>query len=100
MQITQNQIYEVIYKSIDEINSILKENSRLENKTDTVLYGHNSKLDSLGLVNLIVEVEQRLSDELNVTIDLTDEKALSQNNSPFLTVKTLCEYIFNHLKET
>lgn len=100
MQITQNQIYEVIFNSIDEINSILEEDRKLDNKTDTILYGHNSRLDSLGLVNLIVEVEQRLSDELNVTIDLTDEKALSQNNSPFLSVTTLCEYIFNHLKET
>lgn len=100
MKITAEQIRNVIYESIDEINSFQAKDRKIEKGEDSILYGQNTKLDSLGLVNLIVEVEQRMTDKLNVTIDLTDEKALSQNNSPFLTVKSLCEYIIIHLNQS
>ena len=100
MKIRAEQIYSVIFNSIGEINSILPADKNLDKNENTVLYGQKSKLDSLGLVNLIVEVEQRLEDELGISVDLTDEKALSQKNSPFISVKSLTEYIFNHLNET
>ncbi|MBV6478906.1 MAG: hypothetical protein HGGPFJEG_01663 [Ignavibacteria bacterium] len=96
MKISADQIREIIYESINEINSFFNKDKQLGIKEETVLYGQDSRLDSLGLVNLIVEVEQRLTDKLNLNIDLTDEKALSQNQSPFLTVKSLCDYIYNH----
>jgi acyl carrier protein len=92
-------INEIIFRAIDEINLQSEEGNKIERKAETSLYGKNSRLDSLGLVNLIVEVEQKFHDELGESIDLTDEKALSQNSSPFLTVKTLSEYISVLLKE-
>lgn len=100
MKIRAEQIYSVIFNSIGEINSVLPADKHLDKNENTVLYGQKSKLDSLGLVNLIVEVEQRLEDELGISVDLTDEKALSQKNSPFISVKSLTEYILNHLNET
>lgn len=99
LKISDEQIYRVIFNAIEEINCLLPDESRLDKKNNTVLYGQKSKLDSLGLVNLIVEVEQKMQDELGVSINLTDEKALSQSNSPFYSVDTLCKYIFNHLNE-
>lgn len=90
---TKDKILDTIYNSIDEVNLQSEVGNKLDKKEDTILYGMNSRLDSLGLVNLIVEVEQRFQDELGVTIDLTDEKALSQKSSPFLSVTTLSEYI-------
>ena len=39
-----------------------------------------------------IEVEQAVEDELGVRISLADEKALSQRNSPYRTVKALAEY--------
>ncbi|HMS63746.1 MAG TPA: acyl carrier protein [Ignavibacteria bacterium] len=91
--ISKELINQTIYNAIDEINLQIEGENKLEKKEETTLYGKNSLLDSLGLVNLIVEVEQRFQDEHEVTINLTDEKALSQKNSPFLSVKTLSEYI-------
>lgn len=91
--ITTEKINETIYNALDEINLLLPDENKIVKKEDTVLYGANSRLDSLGMVNLIVAVEQRIQDELGQSIDLTDEKALSQKNSPFLTVKTLSDYI-------
>jgi len=95
---TVEKINETIFKAIDEINLQSEDENKLEKKTDTILYGKNSRLDSLGLVNLIVEVEQKIQDELGESIDLTDEKALSQKNSPFLSVQTLSDYIASLLK--
>ena len=91
--ITFEKINETIFNALDEINQLLPDENKIEKKEDTVLYGAYSRLDSLGLVNLIVTVEQRVQDELGRSIDLTDEKALSRKNSPFLTVKTLSDYI-------
>jgi acyl carrier protein len=58
----------------------------------TVLFGRNGIFDSLGLVSLIVDVEQRIEDH-GISIILGDERAVSQKHSPFRTVQSLAEYI-------
>ncbi len=58
----------------------------------TPLMGKSSGLDSLGLVNLIVDVEGRLLDDFDVEITLADERAMSQKHSPFRTVGSLAAY--------
>ena len=59
----------------------------------TQLIGRQSVLDSLGLVTLIVEVEDRLRSAHGLSVTLADDRAMSQTRSPFLTVQTLAEYI-------
>ena len=59
---------------------------------NTVLFGENSALDSMGLVNVIVDIEANFLDE-NHEISLTSEKAMSRRNSPFRTIETLAEFI-------
>ena len=81
----------MIYESIDEISDQIT--TKVEKKPDEVLFGQGGKLDSLGLVNLIVAVEGMTEDELDVTITLADEKAMSMKNSPFRTIQTLADYI-------
>jgi acyl carrier protein len=60
---------------------------------DTRLLGRQAVIDSLGLVTLIVDLEQRLSDEHGLVVTLADERAMSQKRSPFLTVGSLADYI-------
>jgi acyl carrier protein len=60
---------------------------------NTVLFGFDSVIDSIGLVTIIVEVESNLYDELGIQVSLADEKAMSQLNTPFKTVGSLTEYI-------
>ena len=94
-----NQIKEIIFKSIKELNENLDEDQQLQLSTDTVLLGKDSNIDSITLVNLIVTIEESLEDNLNVSVTLADEKALSQKNSPFLTIQTLLDYIALLIKE-
>jgi acyl carrier protein len=58
----------------------------------TRLFGRDGALDSLGLVTLIVAVEQALEDQYGVSVSLADEKAMSQKHSPYRTIGSLAEY--------
>ena len=65
---------------------------RIDAKPTGVLFGEGSPLDSLGLVRLLIDVEEGLATE-GFDIVLTDERAMSQNSSPFRSVSTLVKYI-------
>lgn len=66
---------------------------------ETRLIGQGAILDSLGLVSLIVEVEQRVADELDLTLILADERAMSQKRSPFRSIGSLADYICDLVAE-
>ena len=95
----ENQIKEILFKSVEEINKTLDEDQQLELSTETVLLGKDGNIDSITLVNLIVAIEESIEDELNVEITLADEKALSQKESPFRTIGTLIDYIAQVVKD-
>jgi acyl carrier protein len=60
---------------------------------DTVLVGKDAVLDSLGVVSLIVEVEQRVESDHNASVTLANDKAMSARNSPFRTVGVLTDHL-------
>lgn len=60
--------------------------------TDAVLLGRGGILDSIGLVTVIVSIEQRIEDEFGRHVTLADERAFSQRSSPFRTVGSLADY--------
>jgi len=64
------------------------------------LYGSEGGLDSLGLVSFIVAVEQAIEERLGLAITLADEKAMSQQNSPFRTIASLVDYVVGLLNGT
>jgi acyl carrier protein len=89
---------DIITMIINEASSIIDlENDEIN--FDTTIYGNDSRLDSLGLVNLIVAVEQNIEDEFDVNITIADERAMSQKHSPFTTIGSLANYIEMLLKE-
>jgi acyl carrier protein len=59
----------------------------------TALIGSKAVVDSLGLVQIISDVEDTISDRFGRDVDLTDESALSQEKSPFRSVGTLVDHI-------
>lgn len=66
---------------------------------DTVLVGTDAVLDSLGVVQLIVEVEQRLEQGFGVVVTLANDKAMSQRSSPFRTVGVLADHVIATAQE-
>jgi acyl carrier protein len=88
-----DRIVRLIYDSVDEINEQLEEGKYIKKDVNSVLYGKNGLLDSLGLVNLIVAIEQNIEDNLEKVITIADERAMSQKQSPFSTIGALVKYI-------
>ena len=93
------RIENIIIETLKEYNQE-KESTKLHNPTSkTRLYGEESIFDSMGLVYLITDIEEKISDEFSKNIVLADEKAMSQKTSPFKDVETLAKYIQNLLEE-
>ena len=61
-----------IFKAIDEVNKMLPEERRLQKLTDTFLAGDRGKLESLELINFIVELEGRLQKDFDLTFNLIE----------------------------
>lgn len=97
--IEKERIMQVIFDAMEDVNSQLPPEQQLETSKETVLFGRSGKLDSLALVTLIVAIEEKLEEELEVKVTLADERAVSQRKSPFKTVETLTDYITSLLKE-
>jgi len=92
-------ILEIITTAVKEINEEL-ENPSLDNPTpQTRLFGSGGALDSLALVSLIADVEERISDHFDRSVILADERAMSQRTSPFRDIASLSEYIEKLLHE-
>jgi D-alanine--poly(phosphoribitol) ligase subunit 2 len=66
---------------------------------DTPLFGKAGLFDSLGLVNLILALEEAIQDDTGVAVTLADERAMSQARSPFRTVGSLAGYAFQMVEE-
>jgi acyl carrier protein len=94
----KKMIENLIFSAIEEINVQLPEEKKLIKSAKTVLFGKNGQLDSLGLVNLIVIIEQNIEDEFDISITIADDKAMSQKHSPFKSISTLSNYLFDILK--
>jgi acyl carrier protein len=92
-RLSNERVAEVIYQAVDAFNEQSGKNHQLKKSPGTILFGKGGQLDSLALVSLIIEVEEKIADELGVGIVLADERALSQKNSPFLTLQTLTQYV-------
>lgn len=87
------RILQAIYHAVDEVNEELPKGKTLAKSPEAVLFGQSGQLTSLGLVSLIVAVEQNIQDEFAATITLADERAMSQQHSPFKSIKTLSDYV-------
>ena len=96
---SNKKIENLIINAIKEINEQLPQEQQLGQSTKTVLFGKDGKLDSLGLVNLLVIIEQNIEEDFDVIITIADERAMSQKHSPFRTVESLVDYIEMLLKE-
>lgn len=84
------------------VKNVGKENNNdelLNASCDTSLYGIKGNLDSLSLVSLIADLEQKVSETFGKNVVLADDRAMSQRHSPFRSVQILANYIQQLLDE-
>ena len=86
-----NQIKEIVTNAIREyceLNNV----EVAELNEHTPLIGRESILDSIGLVNVIVDIETAFLDE-DIEVSLTSDAAMSARISPFRTIGALSHFI-------
>ena len=95
----QQDFLAAVLEAVTELNEQLDSQHKLKLDAETRLLGKSSKLDSFGLVNLIILVEEKLNDKFDRSITLADERAMSQEHSPFRSVRSLADYAYTLLSE-
>jgi len=83
----------LVLAALAEHNASLPDDERVSSALDTRLVGERGVLDSVALVGLIVLIEERVQRELGLALTVADDRAFSQEKSPFRTLGALCEYV-------
>ena len=99
MGISDDAIQEVVLQAMRATNQARDAASQLAVAADAPIFGPDSPLDSLGLVSLLIDIEEALSDR-GFDVTLGDAKAMSRSASPFRSVPVLVAYIHNSLPST
>ena len=89
---TRDDIQQVVLAAMAGVNASRDVDVQLQLTADALVFGPGSPLDSLGLVGLLVDIEDALRDQGH-DISLSDSRAMSQSRSPFRSVPTLVAYI-------
>jgi acyl carrier protein len=80
-------ITQLIYRAIEEVNQTMPLEQALERSADTVLIGESGKLDSLGFVNLVATLEDKIESLCGRQISLID--IMTGDRDPQWTVGAL-----------
>lgn len=97
--LVKEAVLEIILRAVQNLNDELSDSEKFEVSLSTPLFGPQAMLDSLALVSVIVDVEGDISAALGRNISLTDDRAMSQEVSPFDDVQSLLNYIMNSINE-
>ena len=92
-------VFDLIKIAIDNFNQSTDQSYNLKFDEKAVLFGKGSVLDSIGLVNFVVAVEEEIENSTGQTIVLGEDMVMTSDNSPFSSIKALAEYIHNRIKE-
>ena len=95
----REKIEKIIIDALKQVYDDQNISFKIDLNSDIKLFGSEANLDSLGLINLIVAVEQKIEDIFETVITLADERAMSQDLSPFESIMSLTDYIEIILEE-
>ena len=90
----REEILKIVTGQVELLRDTFPQDEQFEVTVELVLFGADSTIDSLSLVSLIVDIESLFFDEYNLEISLTDDNAMTREVSPFSTISTLTDYIF------
>ena len=92
------EILSVVLAAVEAANLTREQHHKLEVSPAAPLFGARSRRDSLGLVSLLIDIEEAFANR-GVPLVLSDERALSQRRSPFRDIPALVDYIERLLSE-
>jgi acyl carrier protein len=95
----KQEIITIVINQLEQLNETFPDVQKIVVTDQTVLFGSGSSIDSLSLVSVIVDLEMLFSDEYGFDISLTDDRAMTREISPFDSVSSLSDYIFEIISE-
>jgi acyl carrier protein len=90
--VDRTRILAIVLEAVAQANQTRVAGQHLDVSPEAPLFGAPSPLDSLGLVALLIDIEEAFEREGHAIV-LSDERALSQSRSPFRSVPALVDYI-------
>ena len=81
---------DVIKKSIEQLNEVLTKDKKLVLKNSTPLIGEKSKLESIDIVNLFVNLEKNLKEKNDLVLTFDE---ILQNSDKLKTIGSLEAFI-------
>lgn len=89
----------IVLEALAELNGQRGADEQIPTNLEAPLFGATGKLDSLGLVTMLLEIEDRARDRFEVSLTLADERAMSESRSPFRTLSALSAYVAQRIDE-
>jgi acyl carrier protein len=91
--LNKEDLVQTIYEAMEELNEQLPEESNLPKEHETVLFGENGLLDSMGIINLLVILEEKLESNLKISVGLTSDSEILAQPERRWTVAELSSHI-------
>jgi acyl carrier protein len=90
-------VQDIVLRALESLNEERRPDDQLVVDPGTKLFGADAELDSLALVSVIVDVEEAVSTAAGRPVQLTDDRAMSREVSPFTDVDALTAYVLELL---
>ena len=96
--ITRPETLTLLYDCVSELNEMLPASSRLALSEDTVLLAEVGGLDSLGIVNFISAIEDKVQERYGMTITLTAAADTPPDRDPWRNLGTLTDFVLGQIQ--
>ena len=91
-RLSPDAIQQVVLQAMQAANLARHRDAQLVVAPEAAIFGPGSPLDSLGLVALLLDIEDGLQ-AAGSTVVLSDDRAVSRQRSPFRSAASLVAYI-------
>lgn len=98
MTITRNELVQILYACLTEANEQRAVEAQFPLSEATMLIGGSSGLDSLGVINLISGIEEKLDTQFGLKLSLPAFDTLEDGRDAWTNVGTLADAVAGHLK--
>lgn len=96
--VTTQRVKDLVLESLAALNEDKSGDEKIPVSGDVVLMGADALLDSLDMINLIINLEERLYAATDQQIQLAADAQSFEDDHPFRTVSTLIDHIAGLLK--
>lgn len=95
--VTLDTLQEDVLAVLGRLNDDLPPSDRVPWTSDTVLLGEGGHLDSLGIANFIVAVEDRIEQGYGTSLALSDQDLVDLFDAPSVTVAAFATFLQGRL---